>query len=144
MVEYFMHVTPIFILVSRQFKCKGFWSLRVFFMLKISSYPNKYCRALTKDLEVINKSQIRLQKPLIDLYEKVLSEVGQDIQNTRNTMFKKVIKVYKREIINEDIWRYKYKIRSYEGEFRFWTAALKLHMTNRLNKYFRIDKEPQG
>ncbi|WP_243291767.1 hypothetical protein [Bacillus sp. FJAT-47783] len=53
----------------------------------------------------------------------------------------KGIKVFEREVINEDIWRYTYVVRGYEGEFRFWTAALRRHMQKRFTNYLDVHKE---
>ncbi|WP_243292127.1 hypothetical protein [Bacillus sp. FJAT-47783] len=89
---------------------------------------------LEKDIDSVKQSSIRLQKPLIEQYERIINQINQDIRTTRKSMQKSGIKVYDREIINEDIWRYKFVVRGYQDEFRFW-KALRLHMQKRLKQY---------
>lgn len=98
-------------------------------------------KTLEKDIESIRASTIRLQKPFIELYERIIVKVNQELKETRQLMLKKGIKVYEREVINEDIWKYLYVVRGYQGEFRFWTAALRLHMQKRLMNYLGLQEE---
>ncbi len=98
-------------------------------------------KTLEKDIEAIEASTIRLQKPLIGLYRTIIHQLNLDIKETHRSMQTKGIKVFEREVINEDIWRYTYVVRGYEGEFRFWTAALRRHMQKRFTNYLDVHKE---
>lgn len=51
-------------------------------------------------------------------------------------MSKRGIKVFDMTTINEDFVSYKYLVRGYQSEFRFFKSALKRHTDKKLSVYY--------
>ncbi|MFE7064233.1 hypothetical protein ACFVAD_19060 [Sutcliffiella sp. NPDC057660] len=95
---------------------------------------------LEREKQSIAASTIRMQNPFLELVEVILKKVRMELIETKRIMGKKGIKVFNREVVNEDFWVYKYLVRGYNSEFRFLKYALKMMMENKMRDYLALEK----
>lgn len=94
--------------------------------------------ALDKDIEAIRNSKLKLKDQHVILMEKVRNIAIKDTTKIKKEMFKRGIKVFDREPVNEDFVKYQYIVRGYEAEFRCFKHALKMHTGKKLNNYYSL------
>ncbi|QCJ45507.1 hypothetical protein FAY30_26580 (plasmid) [Bacillus sp. S3] len=92
--------------------------------------------AMNKDIEAIRNSSLKLKEHHALFMEKVRDMAIKDTSKTKKEMARKGIKVFDREHINEDFVRYKYVVRGYESEFRFFIHGLKMQTGKKLDFYY--------
>lgn len=96
---------------------------------------------LENDIETIKSADFKLHEPYLHFVEEVLKKVRIDIRDMKEKMRELKIKVYDQKEVNEDFVEYEYFAHGYQGHMRYWKAALKMHCTKLLEKYFRGAKQ---
>lgn len=96
---------------------------------------------LESDVETIKAAAFKLHDPYLHLVEEVLKKVRIDIRDMKAKIKELDIKVYDQKEVNEDFVQYEYFAHGYQGHMRYWKAALKMHTTKLLEKYFRGEKQ---
>ncbi|RHW35999.1 hypothetical protein D1B31_18090 [Neobacillus notoginsengisoli] len=94
--------------------------------------------ALDRDIEAIRNSKLKLKEQHVLLMERVRDLAIKDSSKIKKETFRRGIKVFDKEIVNEDFVRYPYTIRGYESEFRCLVYALKTHTLKKLNYYYNL------
>lgn len=94
--------------------------------------------ALTKDINAIKTSKLKLKDTHVTFMESILDLVIKDLSKIKKVMYKKGIKVFDPVSINEDFWSYKYVIRGYECEFRCFKSGLKMSTEKKLSRYYSL------
>lgn len=74
--------------------------------------------ALDKDIEAIRNSKLKLKGQHVLLMEKVRDMAIRDTALIKKEMFRKGIKVFEQEFVNEDFVKFQYIVRGFESEFR--------------------------
>lgn len=92
--------------------------------------------SLDYDIEAIKNSKLKLKKPHVDFLESIRNHIIKDLSAVKKTMYKRGIKVFDHEVVNDDFWSYKYIVRGYESEFRCFTHGLKMSTEKALAKYY--------
>lgn len=97
--------------------------------------------ALEKDITAIEKSNLKLKNGHLSILKKVHKLVSDDLIQIKKTLRQKGIKLLDKRKVNADFWQYPYLVRGYEGEFRFFSYALRNYTEKKLISYLNI-KEP--
>lgn len=92
---------------------------------------------LEKDIHVIEDAPFKLNETYIHLVENVLKKARVDLRKIKDEMKQLIIKVAEPKRSNVDFIHYDYFVRGYHSYSRYWDAALKIHGTRLLEKYFK-------
>ncbi|MCM3413501.1 hypothetical protein [Metabacillus litoralis] len=92
---------------------------------------------LESDIETIQVANFKLHEPYLNFVEFVLKKLRIDLRDIKIEMKNLNIKVYNQKRVNEEFVQYDYSAHGYTGYNRYWDAALKMHTTKLLEKYFR-------
>jgi hypothetical protein len=96
---------------------------------------------LESDLKTIKETNFKIQEPYIKIVEHVLKTIRIEMRDMKAEMKKLEIKVEEPFLDNVEFWQYDYYVRGYHGFKRYWDAALKMHGTKLLDKYFKGERE---
>jgi hypothetical protein len=97
---------------------------------------NLLITALDRDIYHIEKSQLKMKSQHVLMISSVRDRIIKDTANLKKEMYRNKIKVFDMVNVNEDFISYKYTVRGYESEFRFFKAALKVHTEKLLHSYY--------
>jgi hypothetical protein len=90
--------------------------------------------ALTIDIRSIKNSKLKLKKYTCNFYGNHFRLGNKVLSKIKKVIHKKGIKVFDPTIINEDFWSYKYVVRGYGAEFRYFKSALKMNTEKKFIK----------
>lgn len=99
---------------------------------------------LIRDQAAIKASTIKFKEPYLRKNEEYLTTLFNERKRMLILMKKLGIKVFDREIIDEEFFQYKYMVRGYECVQKIWSAAARKVTLEKMNELFQIDeKEPK-
>ncbi|EWG08619.1 hypothetical protein [Cytobacillus firmus] len=104
-------------------------------------YLDFLIRALEEDRLSVRSIPFKIPEVYESLIDEHLKRLRADIVRARKQMRELKIKVIGPKKVNEDFVQYDYYAHGYEGNMRFWTAAMEYKGTKTLKRYFMSNSE---
>lgn len=95
---------------------------------------------LEGDRQAVHRLNFKIPEVYVHLIENKLKILRNELVKIKTEMRKLKIKVADPVKVNEDFVQYDYFAHGYEGNMRFWTAAMEYEGTRRLKNYFGVGK----